>query len=112
MVFIHDVYQGLPTRTFLERHLPSTLFSDQPDFVERFKYLDDGCWQGFAPGAVMEWHPPTLKPDQPRSYGPTFACLPFDPNVSYTRLLLGAHLANCRARAGKSIRKRFGRRGA
>lgn len=113
MVFIHDVYKGIPTRAFLDRYLPTTIYSDQADFVERFKHLDDCCWDGFAKDAVMEWHPPTLRESDPRSYGPTFACLPYDPSVSYTRLLLQAHLANFRTRATKSINKRLKpRRGA
>jgi predicted O-methyltransferase YrrM len=113
MVFIHDVYKGVPTRAFLEHHVPTTIYSDQADFVERFRHLDAGCWEGFAKDAVMEWHPPTLRETDARSYGPTFACLPYDPSISYARLLMQAHLASFRTRAAKSINKRFNpRRGA
>lgn len=113
VVFIHDVYKGIPTRAFLDRYVPSTIYSDQTDFVERFKHLDACCWDGFGKDAVMEWHPPTLNDSDPRSYGPTFACLPYDPAVSYTRLLWQAHLANFLTRVIKSINKRLKpRRGA
>jgi hypothetical protein len=58
---MHDFGAGTPFRRFLERHFPEAFFSDHPEFIERFGYLDQGD--------------PTGKPwDSPRETA--FACLP------------------------------------
>ena len=108
-VFIHDTYRGLPTRRFLDRNVPGVMFSDAPSFVDAFKHLDEGCWQAFDSDGPLEWRPAGAT-DQP-SYGPTFACLPYDPSISYTGLLFKLHLANFFARTGRSFSKKFAGRG-
>lgn len=40
MVFLHDMTRGTPERRFLERHLPGTLYSDEPGFAALARHLD------------------------------------------------------------------------
>ena len=40
MVFIHDLYAGSHERRFLERYFPDAIFSDDPDFVRQYAFLD------------------------------------------------------------------------
>ncbi len=110
-VFIHDTYKGLPTRRFLERHVPGTLFSDHQPFVQQFKHLDAPCWDGFDTSQPLEWQPacPDLAGDP--SYGPTFACLSHDPTISYGLILCRLNLMNFFARAGTSVTKKLRKRG-
>lgn len=110
-VFIHDTYQGLATRRFLESHVPGTIFSDHKRFVEQFRHLDEPCWAGFDTSEPLEWHSASSGIQHEPSYGPTFACLPHDPSCSYGPLLWRLHLANVMARAGKSMNKKISRRG-
>lgn len=55
VVFLHDFPAGSPWRQFLDRHWPGAFFSDHPEFLRRFGWLD----------AIGESPRPT-----------TFACLP------------------------------------
>jgi hypothetical protein len=54
LIFIHDFYAGSAERRFLERHMPDAIFSDAPDFLRAFAWLDgkDGSaprrWNAFA----------------------------------------------------------------
>jgi predicted O-methyltransferase YrrM len=66
VVFLHDFGAGLPWRRFLERHWPGAFFSDHPEFLRRFGFLDD----------ISEASRPT-----------TFACLPAGLPASYRTLL-------------------------
>ncbi len=104
MVFVHDTYRGLATRRFLEQHVTGAIFSDHAPFVEQFKHLDEHCWDAFDADGRMEWQP---KGVMDPSYGPTFACLPHNPDLSYGLLLLKLHLTNFFARLGKSFNKKL-----
>jgi hypothetical protein len=110
-VFIHDTYKGLATRSFLDRHVPGTVFSDHELFVQKFKHLDGPCWDGFDQDGSLEWRPATLGASTEHSYGPTFACLPYDATIPYGRLLCQLHMANVMARIGKSVNKKLAKRG-
>jgi len=54
LIFIHDFYAGSAERRFLERHMPDAFFSDAPEFLRAFAWLDgkDGSaprrWNAFA----------------------------------------------------------------
>lgn len=54
LIFIHDFYAGSAERRFLERHMPDAIFSDTPEFLRAFAWLDgkDGSaprrWNAFA----------------------------------------------------------------
>jgi len=108
MVFVHDTYKGLPTRRFLSHHVPGAIFSDHGPFVERFRSLDEHCWQAFDTEGRLEWQPAGVA--EP-SYGPTFGCLPHVPGAPYRRMLIKLHLASFVARMGKSFSKLFTHRG-
>ena len=60
VVFIHDFSRDKPERKFLERVLDDVFFSDHPDFIERYGFLEGAIdpvnfrWTSFAciPGSV------------------------------------------------------------
>lgn len=43
-VFIHDVQLDTPHRTAMQNLFKTTFFSDDADFVQAFRYLDEVCW--------------------------------------------------------------------
>jgi predicted O-methyltransferase YrrM len=75
-VFLHDFPAGTPARQFVERHWPTAIFSDRPEFLERFGWLDEDHVTG-------DWR---------RTRQSTFACLPAGLPAPYfillTRLVL------------------------
>jgi predicted O-methyltransferase YrrM len=72
VVFLHDFPAGSPARRFLNRHWPGAFFSDHPEFLRRFGWLDDLGQPAF------DW-------SRPRPT--TFACLPAILPASYHTLL-------------------------
>lgn len=105
-VFIHDVYQGLATRRFLESRVPEAIYSDHEPYVEAYRGLDDRCWAYYEQEADPRWKPHWFHDSQQASYGATFACIPHDPGRSYGRLLLDLHVHNFICRMQRSWRKR------
>jgi hypothetical protein len=91
-VFVHDCHQGLPEREFLEKYLPECFFSDDPTFVERYRDLDDPCWDTIEEQGVEGWRPYQYDGSVQESYGPTLACIPFASGRNYQRLLLVTRL--------------------
>lgn len=73
VVFLHDCPAGSPWRKFIDDHWPNAFFSDHPEFLRRFSYLDDF---GMAP---RDWR---------RARPTTFACLPANPDAAYRLLLM------------------------
>jgi len=67
VVFLHDFSAGEPWRRFLDKHWPGAFFSDHPEFLRRFGWLD----------GLDETPRPT-----------TFACLPAELPAPYFILLL------------------------
>ena len=43
-VFLHDYHKDSPLREVIERTFENTFFTDDEDYVERFRDLDDNCW--------------------------------------------------------------------
>ncbi|MGI8890058.1 MAG: hypothetical protein ACR2G0_04660 [Chthoniobacterales bacterium] len=39
-VFVHDLWPASPARSFIDRHLPSALLSDEPSWVQHYAFLD------------------------------------------------------------------------
>ena len=78
VVFLHDCPAGSRWRKFIDDHWPNAFFSDHPEFLRRFSYLDDF---GIAP---RDWRRP--RPT-------TFACLPPVLPESYRVLLAKLVLA-------------------
>ena len=100
LLFLHDVQRGCPERDFLERAFPGALFSDEAEFVERFKRLDDRCWDKDYQVAGGEWRPYGVGPEGRRSYGPTFGCLAGQQPRNWTALSLRLALAGWKAKLG------------
>ncbi|MBI5772232.1 MAG: hypothetical protein HZA89_00640 [Verrucomicrobia bacterium] len=90
-VFIHDVYQSLGERRFLERHLPEAFFSDDREFVELTRSLDDPCWRTLEEQLPGQIRPYGYGTGATRSYGFTVACIPRGER-DYRGLLMRASL--------------------
>jgi hypothetical protein len=78
MLFLHDVRPGTPERAFLERHLPATLYSDDPRFAGLAHALDAPARP--LPAGSDSW--------ENGGYGYSLACLAFEPGAAYRRLRL------------------------
>ncbi len=89
VVFMHDFGAGTPWRRFLDRHWPGAFFSDDPEFLRRFGWLDN---IGAAPR-------PT-----------TFACLPANLPAPYYALLSKIVLARTKSLAPNKAAKFLGKR--
>lgn len=100
-VFIHDCGLGSEERTFLDRHLPGTLYSDARAYIERYAFLDEPC-RAVHPEAARLDH------EAGRSYGPTVACLPFDPQRDYASLRRRTRVTALSDRISNGIRRRLG----
>ncbi len=86
-VFVHDCYKGLPERDVLEKYLPEAFFSDAPEFVERYRHLDETCWSTIEREGIDSWGPYEFDGAGQESYGPTLACIPFKGGRNYRQLL-------------------------
>jgi predicted O-methyltransferase YrrM len=82
MVFLHDVARGTPERAFLERHLPATLYSDDPRFAGLAHVLDAPARP--LPAGNDSW--------EKGGYGYSLACLGRTAGAPYRRLWLAALL--------------------
>jgi hypothetical protein len=87
VAFLHDFYQGLPERELIERNLPEAFFSDDPEFVADYAYLDEKCWEAKEKRQLGGRKPYDLGGVQQSSYGPTFACIPANSNRSYRPMI-------------------------
>lgn len=94
MIFLHDVGKGTAERKFMEKYLPSTLYSDDPRFVELAYKLDISAVDSIPFG--RRWEPDGA----PLGYGFTLACLQWRPDENYRRLWWAAVLTGLARRAG------------
>ncbi|MEJ5990010.1 class I SAM-dependent methyltransferase [Ramlibacter sp. PS3R-8] len=101
VVFIHDCGLGSEERTFLDRHVPGTLYSDARAYVDRYAFLDEPC-RAVHPDAAR------VQREAGRSYGPTVACLPYDPQRDYASLRRRSRMSALSDRVANGIRRRFG----
>lgn len=100
VVFIHDLHGDSPSRDFLDRNLPQAFYSDEPEFVERYSYLD--TLHGAAP--KEHW----IKGGG-RGYGPTLACIPGGlADADYARLSGKLKVARAVSHARDKVRTLFG----
>ncbi len=97
-VFVHDCYQGLPERHFLDIHVPEAFSSDHSAFANAFRDLDDPCWQAIREKGGTGWNPYEFEGKSQISYGPTLMCIPFNPTRSYLKLLWKLRVAKLLAR--------------
>ena len=93
MVFVHDMTAGTPERRFLQRRLPSTLFSDEGSFAAAAHRLDAGIAD--IPPA-LRWDASSAKP----VHGFGLACLPRLPRESYLRTWISAVMTGFATRVG------------
>jgi len=91
-IFIHDLFRGQAARRALDEKVPGVFCSDDPQFVSRFRHLDDAIWNDKRQSRQDEKY--GEGPDQ--SYGPTLACIPRRPGIDYAsiadRLAAGSSL--------------------
>ncbi len=94
-VFVHDVPLGTPSRSFLDKHVPSAFFSDEPAFRWLYSYLDSD-----AQPPLGSMPPGFLRV----SYGATMGCIPA-PVSRCDRLLRLATFAQWREKLRDHVRK-------
>lgn len=104
-VFIHDCYQGSCERTFLDKGVPGVFFSDDAEFVRRYRHLDEKCWALRNNLANDEFRVPYICQGRNSSYGPTFACIPYSPSLNYSVLSTRLFFAGLFHRLRKSLAK-------
>ena len=109
LVFIHDCYKGLPERQFLERYVPGTFFSDDHEFVKRYSYLDQKCKEVMDEALTDGESPYELVETKDKSYGPTLACIPCQPGLSYIPIARKLAVTGFINRMRKSFQKRLSR---
>jgi len=97
-VFVHDCKEDSEERGFFERHLPTAIYSDHPEWVSAHGDLDS------QDSSAVRY--------QPRYVGGTYACLAFDPRTAYSRILWRAMIESVIRRTMNSIRKRMVRQAA
>ena len=107
-VFIHDCHRGSIERGFLDSNIPGCLFSDQEEFVQRYRDFDTKCWERINAMIQEGIYIPHLDKGKGASYGPTFACLPYNPTLPYRKLLLQLSLADLLERLRRSAAKALG----
>ncbi|MAG56472.1 MAG: hypothetical protein CMJ83_09290 [Planctomycetes bacterium] len=107
-VFVHDCYQGLPERTFLDRYVPGAFFSDDPQLEELANDLDAPCFATARTQGFESWEPHFFDDRQQASYGPTYACLPHVAGAKYATILARLSASKTMSRLGRSLRRRFG----
>lgn len=81
-VFIHDMYKGQAARKALDRYVPSAFFSDDANFVAKFRALDEQAWNDKRQSKQDKKY----GDGDGLSYGPTLACIPFQRNIDYAAL--------------------------
>jgi len=108
-VFVHDCHQGSIERGELEHLMPHAFYSDDPEFERRFASLDEAYreWEGATRDDA--WYPHRFHGREQPSYGPTYACIPYDASVPWGRAQLALKLRAIGSQMRRSMRKRLGR---
>jgi len=100
LAFIHDVTVGTPDRAFLEKHLPSTNYSDDPELAEICHDLDE---------RAADQLPSELSFEATRGkfgYGWSLGCLPYDARIRYDSLWRKAGIASMKANLARALGKK------
>ena len=100
LVFLHDVNVGTPDRAFLEKHLPSTCYSDDPEYAEICHDLDERAKALLPAESTYEATKGKF------GYGFSLACLPYDARINYGSLVRKAGLASFK----QNLARTFGRK--
>ncbi len=105
-VFIHDVFVGSVERNFLTANAPGAFYSDDPAFVKQCAFLDARCWEMRKKIGGDEFPEPYLSYGKQSSYGPTFACIPYDASIPFAQIRLRLLLSGFWHRFSRSVSKR------
>lgn len=103
LIFVHDCYLNQETRYLMDLHVPGVFYSDDPGFVEQYRYLDEKAWatkRANKQDAVYG-------DEEGKSYGPTFACIPYVEGVDYAALEAKLQGIHKHYRLKRSISKRL-----
>jgi hypothetical protein len=103
-VFIHDAYRGSELRKYLERKLPWAIYSDEPEFLSHYCFLD----VGIEPEKIKKWSDLETQPPN-ENYGGTFACLQYREGFPLKSDILSVWLAKTLDRWKRSAAKRWGK---
>jgi len=98
-IFLHDLTRGIAVRRFLDARVRSAFFSDAPDFLGRYGFLDTGESRP-REGELMNY------PDQ--VHEAAMGCLPGGAR-NYNRLLVQLTLLQWKERIRDTVRKLFAR---
>ena len=77
-VFLHDMHKdGYIARPIIEKFFPeSTFFSDDNEFVNKFKHLDKDCWTRMKEFELTRgWKPYKRRSQRMQSYFSTLCCI-------------------------------------
>lgn len=107
-VFLHDYRRGLPEREFLQQAIPEAFYSDDKAFIDKYAYLDQSTIDYQEERNIDEWRPYLLRGEPQESYGATLACIPYNKDRSYVRVLAKAAAKSNIDRMMRSIGKRRG----
>ncbi|MFT7670606.1 MAG: hypothetical protein ACI8X5_003316 [Planctomycetota bacterium] len=80
LAFLHGIRPDTPERAFLNKHLPETCFSDDPDFAEVVHELDAKAKSSLPADSQYESTRGKF------GYGLSLACLPYDARLNYNSL--------------------------
>lgn len=73
-VFIHDLFKDYPHREDAEKIFSNYFFTDNKDYIEKFKSLDNHCWIVQRKCRKLKsWGPYRRRKKIMKSYGPTLA---------------------------------------
>jgi hypothetical protein len=98
-IFLHDLGPGAPVRRFLERRVPSALFSDAPEFLNRYSFLGTS-----EPRPASDYVLPANAADILREGA--MGCIQGEPR-NYDRLLAEVTLLQWKERLRDTARKLF-----
>ncbi len=107
--FIHDVHKDARNiRPIIEKFFPESVFSDQPEFVRRFEFLDKECWsiQEKSEGCAG-WRPYYRGKTKMKSYSATLGFIPFDEKVDQSKVEHCLRVVQEQERKDRSIFQRL-----
>ena len=107
-LFVHDCHQGSIERGVLDDLMPHAFYSDDPEFERHFAAVDEAYrdWEGADRDDA--WYPHRFHGREQPSYGPTYACIPHTPEVSWARAQFSLRLKAIGSQVRRSVRKRLG----
>jgi len=105
-VFVHDCYQGSPIRNLIDSSYPGALYSDDRSFVAAYGYLDENHANESGDRDEDNWRPHRFAGRSQVSWGPTFACLPYQSSFSYGLANVRVRFAATCWRLRRSLAKR------